>query len=99
MQFAYYLLTYILLKFLVPTTLSVQNTDELMQYLLHVWHGVNKSITDNITDEWWRFLKHVYGQTVNTSSNGCDNINIHSAMWHQKINFLSNMTRPLSCIF
>ena len=30
----------------------MHNTDELKQRLLHVWHGINQTITDNPIDEW-----------------------------------------------
>jgi len=34
----------------------VLNIDELKQYLLHVWHGIDQTTIDNITDKWHRRL-------------------------------------------
>jgi len=45
----------------------VHNTDELMQRLVHVWHGTDHNIIDNAIDEWC-------GQKTDTSSNYCYNI-------------------------
>jgi len=30
----------------------MHNTDELKQRLLHVWHGIDRTIIDNAIDEW-----------------------------------------------
>ena len=30
----------------------VHNVDELKQRLVHVWHGIDQTITDNAIDEW-----------------------------------------------
>jgi len=35
---------------------QVLNIDELKQYLLHVWHGIDQTTIDNITDKWHRRL-------------------------------------------
>ena len=31
---------------------SVYNVDELKQRLVHVWHCIDQTITDNAIDEW-----------------------------------------------
>jgi len=64
----------------VSRSVSVYKLFERLSYLLQVWHSVDKSIADNTTGECQSFFEYVYGQMVNTSSNGSDNINIHSAM-------------------
>ena len=78
----YYLLTYHFdFCFLRDTCIIwVQNMDELKQRLLHVWHGMDQSITDNAIDEWrWR-LQACARANDGHLSNCCDSINIHSAI-------------------
>ena len=34
------------------SVMGVYNADELKQRFVHVWHGIDQTITDNATDEW-----------------------------------------------
>ena len=53
--------------------------------MLHTWHGMDQSVSDNATDNGVDIFAHVWEQTLDILSNYCDNI--HSAIW-MKLNFL-----------
>jgi len=56
---AFSLLTYLLFHFPVPVNIFVNSRRfylnkccELKQRFLHVWHGIDQTIIDNVIDEW-----------------------------------------------
>ena len=52
----------------------MHNVDELKQPLVHVWHGIDQTITDNATDEWRGCPRAWCGRRVDTLNKCCDNI-------------------------
>ena len=51
---------------------TLHNIDELEQRLVHVWDGMDQTITDSAIDDWRGCFVLVCGQTVDTLNKCCD---------------------------
>jgi len=72
----------------------VHNINELNQRLLHVWQGIDQTITDNAIDEGGRLRASVWAKGGHFKQLLWQ----YSGIWQEMLQFLSNMTRFLDYI-